>query len=70
MGQISLKQALADVKDAAGELDSENACLKVALGVCMQKVNDVLVRGLTPETRRGLRSAHRMAAASLGVDHD
>jgi hypothetical protein len=70
MGIIPLDQAVRDVAAAAADLQSERQCDRLALATCLQKISDVLARGLTPDTRRGLRSAYRMAAASLGVDHD
>ena len=70
MGVISMRQALADIQAAAQELADESACDRLALSTCLQAITEALERGWTPTTRRKLLSARRMAAASLGVDHD
>ena len=70
MGVISLDQALADLTAATRELADERQCDRLALATCLQAITRALTHGWTPETRRQLQSAQRMAAASLGVDHE
>jgi hypothetical protein len=70
MGATPLSQAVSDLIAAVGDLDSERKCERLALATCMQRISAALDRGWTPETRRDLRSAHRMAAAALGVEHE